>query len=108
MKKNAFVLSGGGSRGAYELGVWQALRELGIPIHIAAGTSVGALNGAMVAQDDFELAVRLWNELETHMVFDLDEKKEKHQLCKMGIHISYTVLCSIYCVFINTTDIYIL
>lgn len=78
MKKNAFVLSGGGSRGAYELGVWQALRELGIPIHIAAGTSVGALNGAMVAQDDFELAVRLWNELETHMVFDLDEKKEKH------------------------------
>lgn len=78
MKKNAFVLSGGGSRGAYELGVWQALRELGIPIHIAAGTSVGALNGAMVAQNDFELAVRLWNELETHMVFDLDEKKEKH------------------------------
>lgn len=75
MKKNAFVLSGGGSRGAYELGVWQGLRELGIPIHIAAGTSVGALNGAMVAQDDFELAVDLWKELETHMLFDLDEKE---------------------------------
>ena len=82
MKKNAFVLSGGGSRGAYELGVWQALRELGIPIHIAAGTSVGALNGAMVAQDDFEGAVRLWNELETHMVFDLDEKKKKQTKIK--------------------------
>ena len=73
MKKNALVLSGGGSRGAYEIGVWQALRELGIPIHIVTGTSVGALNGAMVAQGDFELAVDLWKELETHMVFDLKE-----------------------------------
>ncbi len=72
MTKNALVLSGGGSRGGYEIGVWQALRELGIPIHIVTGTSVGALNGAMVAQDDFELAVTLWKELETHMVFDVD------------------------------------
>ena len=30
--KNALVLSGGGSRGAYEIGVWQALREMGITI----------------------------------------------------------------------------
>ncbi|MCQ4636770.1 patatin-like phospholipase family protein [Anaerovorax odorimutans] len=72
MEKNALVLSGGGSRGGYEIGVWQALRELGVPIHIVTGTSVGALNGAMVAQDDFELAVDLWKELETHMVFDLE------------------------------------
>lgn len=72
MEENALVLSGGGSRGGYEIGVWQALRELGVPIHIVTGTSVGALNGAMVAQDDFELAVNLWKELETHMVFDLE------------------------------------
>ncbi|MCI9597131.1 MAG: patatin-like phospholipase family protein [Firmicutes bacterium] len=72
MAKNALVLSGGGSRGGYEIGVWQALRELKIPIHIVTGTSVGALNGAMVAQDDFDLAVSLWKDLETHMVFDVD------------------------------------
>lgn len=80
MEKNALVLSGGGSRGGYEIGVWQALREMGIPIHIVTGTSVGALNGAMVAQDEFELAVDLWKELETHMVFDLDENKKKKTL----------------------------
>lgn len=72
MKKNALVLSGGGSRGGYEIGVWQALREMGIPIHIVTGASVGALNGAMVAQNDFELAVNLWKELETHMIFDVE------------------------------------
>ena len=72
MQKNAFVLSGGGSRGAYEIGVWQAMREIEMPVHIVTGTSVGALNGAMVAQDDFEPAVKLWKELETCMVFDVD------------------------------------
>lgn len=75
MNKHAFVLSGGGSRGAYEIGVWQALRETGLPIEIVTGTSVGALNGAMVAQDDFELAMELWRELETCMVFDFGPKK---------------------------------
>ena len=59
MEKNALVLSGGGSRGGYEIGVWQALRELGVPIHIITRTSVGALNGAMVVQDDFDRAVEL-------------------------------------------------
>lgn len=75
MKKHALVLSGGGSRGAYEIGVWQALRERNHPIHIAAGTSVGALNGAIVAQDDFDLAIELWKDLETCMVFDFGPEK---------------------------------
>lgn len=39
--KRAVVLAGGGSRGAYQIGVWQALRELGIEYHIVTGTSVG-------------------------------------------------------------------
>ena len=58
-KKTALVLSGGGARGAYETGVWQALTELGIKIDIITGTSVGAINAAMVAQDELELAGRL-------------------------------------------------
>lgn len=72
--KTALVLGGGGSRGAYEIGVWQALRELGIHIDIVTGTSVGAINGALIAQDAFDLAVSLWKEIETDMVFDLDVK----------------------------------
>lgn len=73
-RKTALVLGGGGSRGAYEIGVWQALRELGIPIDIVTGTSVGAINGALIAQDAFDLAVSLWKEIETPMVFDIEIK----------------------------------
>ena len=57
-KKTALVLSGGGARGAYEAGVWQALTELGVKIDIITGTSVGAINAAMVAQGELELACR--------------------------------------------------
>lgn len=71
--KTALVLSGGGSRGAYEAGVWQALTELGKDIDMVYGTSVGAINGAMVAQGDLEQTVNLWREIETHMVFDVPE-----------------------------------
>ncbi|WP_242596389.1 patatin-like phospholipase family protein [Enterococcus ureasiticus] len=52
----ALVLGGGGARGAYQIGVWQALEELGISLKIITGTSVGALNGALILQDDFEAA----------------------------------------------------
>lgn len=72
MKKTALVLSGGGSRGAYEVGVWKALNEMGISIDIVAGASVGAINGAMVAQGDLTLTEKLWKQLETQMVFDID------------------------------------
>jgi len=68
--RTALVLSGGGSRGAYQVGVWQALREMGIDIHIAVGTSIGAVNSAAVAQDIYDDAVALWNRLETDMIFD--------------------------------------
>ncbi len=73
-RKTALVLGGGGSRGAYEIGVWQALRELGICIDIVTGTSVGAINGALIAQGAFDLAVSLWKEIETPMVFDMELK----------------------------------
>lgn len=80
MDKYALVLSGGGARGAYEIGVWQALRELDIPVHIVTGSSVGALNGCLVAQDRFEDAVELWEKMETHMVFDINEGKSGFRL----------------------------
>ena len=45
--KWGLVLSGGATKGAYEVGVWKAIRELGIPLQGIAGTSIGALNAAM-------------------------------------------------------------
>ncbi|MBW4503850.1 MAG: patatin-like phospholipase family protein [Scytonema hyalinum WJT4-NPBG1] len=43
------VLSGGGARGAYHVGVIKYLADMNIPIHAVAGASIGALNGAVVA-----------------------------------------------------------
>lgn len=73
MKKTALVLSGGGSRGGYEIGVWKALKELDIKIDMVFGTSVGSINGALITQGDLALAERLWHELETDMIFDVSD-----------------------------------
>lgn len=72
MGKRAIVLAGGGSRGAYQLGVWKALRELGVDYQIVTGTSVGALNGAMMVQGDYEQADVLWRNLVTTDVIKAD------------------------------------
>ena len=69
--KTALVLSGGGSRGAYQCGAWRALIELGIPIDMVVGVSVGSLNSAMVVQGDPFLASELWRKLVTDKVFDV-------------------------------------
>ena len=47
--KIGLALGGGGARGIAHLGVWQRLRELGVPIHCIAGTSIGAIAGAIIA-----------------------------------------------------------
>lgn len=72
MGKKAVVLGGGGSRGSYQIGVWKALRELGFDYEIVTGTSVGALNGALMVQKDYELAETMWQKLKTQDVMDID------------------------------------
>jgi len=69
--KIALVFSGGGARGAYQVGVWQALEELHISQYICGvyGTSVGAINGAAFAQQDLALAQEVWSQLDYHNVF---------------------------------------
>lgn len=48
------VLSGGGSKGIYHLGVWKALLELGIEVEAFIGTSIGAVIAGLLAQDTDE------------------------------------------------------
>ena len=45
----ALVLQGGGALGAYQLGVYQAMHEAGIEPDWVVGTSIGAINGALIA-----------------------------------------------------------
>ena len=66
--KRAIALCGGGTKGAYELGAWKALRELGISYQIVTGTSIGAINGALMAAGDFEQACELWDTIEMENV----------------------------------------
>jgi NTE family protein len=68
--KTALVLAGGGSRGAYEMGVWQALREMDVKIDIVTGSSVGAMNAALITQDAYDIGRELWLTLKTEEVFD--------------------------------------
>jgi NTE family protein len=49
--ETAFVLGGGGLLGAVEVGMLRALLEAGVRPDLILGTSVGALNGALVAAD---------------------------------------------------------
>ena len=58
--KKALVLCGGGSLGSYEVGVWRYLRERGDSFDIVCGTSIGAINGAMVALNAYDECLRLW------------------------------------------------
>jgi NTE family protein len=55
----AFVLGGGGVLGATEVGMLAALIDAGIRPDVVVGTSVGAINGALVAEDPQGAAERL-------------------------------------------------
>lgn len=77
--KKALVLSGGGSRGAYECGVWQALTELGEEFDMIVGSSVGTLNGVLFLQAHPGDVGTFWRHIETDMIFDEMEPDPKLQ-----------------------------
>ncbi len=68
------VLEGGGAKGAYHVGAYKALRELDIEIGGIAGTSIGAINGAMMVQGDYDLLEKVWYSINSYELFDIDEK----------------------------------
>lgn len=70
----ALVLAGGGARGSYHIGAWQALREMGYKFDIVTGTSVGSLNGTLVALDDFDVAKAMWMSIEDRDVMEIPHK----------------------------------
>lgn len=67
--KRAVVLSGGGAKGGYQIGAWQALRELNYLPDIVTGTSVGSLNGALMVLGKYDEARKLWENICMENVF---------------------------------------
>lgn len=90
------VLEGGGARGAYHIGVYKAILEEGIEISGITGTSIGALNGAMIVQGDYEKCYELWQNLSYSMLINDTEyeieklkglKFEKEDLLILANHL---------------------
>ena len=67
MENIGLIMGGGGAKGAYQIGVWKALKERGLENIITgvSGTSVGALNGIMFVSKDINKALNLWKNLRT-------------------------------------------
>lgn len=61
--KQGLVLGGGGAKGAYHIGVLKALQQYHIQVDIVTGTSIGALIGCMVASNQVDKAIALWENL---------------------------------------------
>ena len=60
MSRYGLVLSSDGSKSSFEIGTWKAMNDMNMEITSVAGSFVGALNAALIAQNDFEKAVRFW------------------------------------------------
>ena len=73
MAKLGLVLSGGGSKGAYEIGVYIALKKLKKNISIVTGTSIGAVNGMLITQKDLKGALSFWNHVSFKNIYDENE-----------------------------------
>ena len=69
------VLEGGGAKGSFHVGALKALFERGYVFNGVAGTSIGAINGALLAQGDFDALYELLVELNTYHPSALDEVK---------------------------------
>lgn len=57
------VLAGGGGKGAYQLGAWKALKEMDVRFDAIVGASIGSINGALIAADEYDKAVDMWNNI---------------------------------------------
>ena len=77
-KKVGLVLGGGGAKGAYQIGVYKALKEQGLvdDIQAISGTSIGALNLALLALKEVEKAEDIWINLTKRKVLTLKKIKE--------------------------------
>ena len=77
-EKWGLVLSGGGGKGAYQIGILKAMGELGLLDKVAAvaGSSIGALNAVLLAQRNVDKMQQVWKELSYVQIFS-DKKTQE-------------------------------
>ena len=80
----ALVLSGGGGRGAFQVGVFEYLESIGWKPDIIAGTSIGSMNAAAYAVGGVTNLQKMWASIRT---------KDMHRFFRWNaIHLSHCVL----------------
>ena len=96
--KRAIVLSGGGSKGAYQIGVWKALRKMKIKYDIVTGTSIGSVNGIMMVNEPaLASAEQKYNRLST---FDYDNQNKIGNMYWFNFN-SMKCVCPLYTLLYN-------
>lgn len=73
------VLAGGGTKGAYQVGVWKALKELNINITAIVGASIGSLNGALILQENFETMEKLYENIEINDIMKVNKELDTNK-----------------------------
>ena len=68
------ALEGGGAKGAFEIGAYRALTELGYRFDVVAGVSIGAINAALIAQGDCDRAAEFWETMSNDDLFSEEDR----------------------------------
>lgn len=74
------ALEGGGARGSYQIGAYKALVESGFRFSSIVGTSIGAINAAVICSGGLELLEGIWKEIDSS-IFEINP-----QMCDEIIH----------------------
>jgi len=101
MKKFALVLSGGGFKGAFQVGALRHLRNNWAKINpaggdmkfdIICGVSVGSLNGVLTACDQFDKLEQLWHEIGSNVenIYTSDFIDTKNQTDQLKINLNFS------------------
>lgn len=98
-RKVGLVLGCGGSLGSYEIGAIKALKELGFSFDIITGSSIGVLNGALLASNQFDELTTLWDNLNAGDAYECGMSLSKDQVLHNKYHYSFKDVWKLTCSF---------
>lgn len=75
-KKYGLVFAGGGTKGAYQVGVAMALKELKINIGAVTGCSIGSINGALFVSNEVDVLKTIYDNIEVTDILKISEKNK--------------------------------
>lgn len=78
------ALEGGGAKGSYQAGAYMAMKKCGVRIDAVVGTSIGSLNGALIAAHDEEKMLKLWRDATMMELLGIDDMKAQ-EILKSGL-----------------------